>query len=241
SECAPANVSQIGTPNAPSEKPSRCARTPPSVLGGLVLIAADLMNACAPQVSPVLMQALVRTESGGRPFAIGMDRAHGSVRQPTTLQEAVATARALASAGRQFSVGLAQIHISNVTLHRLSWEQAFDPCQNLATAQKILWEFYRRASASGYSGSATLWAALRGYNSGGVHRTVSDGYANRVLAYVHGASPQVSRTRSLTIPAIGTDAQPSPAGAYVAPARPLPPKSFGESPDIFARANATGL
>lgn len=206
-----------------------------------MLIAADLIGACAPLVSPVLMQALVRTESGGRPFAIGMDRAHGRVRQPTTLQEAVVTARALASAGRKFSVGLAQIHISNVTLHGLTWEQAFDPCQNLGTAQKIFWNFYRQALASGYSGSATLWAALRGYNSGGVDRTVSDGYANRVLAYMHGAPPQVQFSRSVVTPANGTAAPALPDGAFAAPARPLRAAGSGEAPDIFARAHSTGF
>ena len=116
------------------------------------------------------MQALVRTESAGRPLAIGMDKAHGTVKQPATLQEAVATAKALVAAGRKFSVGLAQIHVSNVGLYGMTWEQAFDACQNLAVGQKILWNFYHRASASGYSGVAAIWAALRGYNSGGVDR-----------------------------------------------------------------------
>jgi len=68
----------------------------------------DLLDQCTPQVSPVLMQALVRTESAWQPFAIGMDKAQGAVKQPASLAEAIATANELAAAGRKFSVGLAE-------------------------------------------------------------------------------------------------------------------------------------
>lgn len=205
-----------------------------------MLIAAELIDACAPTVSPVLMQALVRTESGGRPFAIGMDHAHGAVRRPSTLAEAVSTAKALTAAGRKFSVGLAQIHVSNVALYGLTWEQAFDPCQNLATGQKILWNFYHRAAASGYSGVATLWAALRGYNSGGVGRAVSDDYANRIFAYMSSAPPQVQIGRNAA-PEAGPAAEPASVQAARAstPRRGATPD--GESPDIFAKASAAGF
>ena len=77
---------------------------------------AALLDQCAPQVSPVLMQALVRTESAWQPLAIGMDRAQGVVKQPSTIEEAVATAKSLAAAGRKFAVVLAQLHVSTVAL-----------------------------------------------------------------------------------------------------------------------------
>lgn len=189
--------------------------------------APALIEQCASQVSPVLMQALVRAESGGRPLAIGMDRGSGNVKQPHTLPEAIATAKALAATGRKFSVGLAQIHVSNVSLYGLSWEQAFDACHNLAVGQKILWNFFHRANASGYSGVSAIWAALRGYNSGGVHRAVSDEYASRIFAYMSSAPPQVQ------------------FGRVAAPDRErtkLPQRQPGESPDIFGKSGvATGL
>lgn len=205
---------------------------------------AALLEQCAPQVSPVLMQALVRAESAGQAYAIGMDSSHGSVKQPATLAEAVRTARQLAGAGRKFSVGLAQVHVSNVTRYGLSWEQAFDPCQNLAAGQKILWHFYHRASASGYSGVAAIWAALRGYNSGGVHRTVSDDYAHRIFAYMSSAPPAVQIGRG--IPAIAAGARPaagdSPqAGTVPAPALTSAPAPPSGSLDIFQKTQPAGF
>lgn len=193
----------------------------------------DLLAQCAPQVSPVLMQAVVRTESGGRPWAIGMDRSHGAVKQPESLAEALATVHDLAAAGRKFSVGLAQIHVSNVKLYGMTWEQAFDPCQNLAIGQRILWNFYHRALASGYSGVGAIWAALRGYNSGSVDRAVSNDYAQRILAYMSDpmpgavvpASPEARRLLRQTAPV----------------KRDGPSPESDEAHDIFAKARTVGF
>ena len=205
-----------------------------------MLASAELLNQCAPQVSPVLMQALVRVESAWRPLSIGMDKGHGTVQQPTTLAEAVSTAKSLMAAGRKFSVGLAQIHVSNVALYGLTWEQAFEPCRNLAIGQKILWNFYHRASASGYSGVAAIWAALRGYNSGGVDRAISDDYASRIFAYMSSAPPQVRFGAGTARPATHTASAPS-AAQSVAALQPNAEKSAptrpGESPEIFEKAN----
>ena len=199
----------------------------------------ELIAQCASQVSPVLMQALVRAESSWRPFAIGMDKAQGTVKQPATLPEAIATAKELAVAGRKFSVGLAQIHVSNVALYGMTWEQAFDACQNLAVGQKILWNFYHRASASGYSGVAAIWAALRGYNSGGVDRAVSDEYANRIFAYMSSAPPQVQLGTSVSVTAPATAASVLPVA--VTPADSTEAKHPRESLDIFERTKQAGF
>ncbi|KPU89207.1 lytic transglycosylase domain-containing protein [Xenophilus azovorans] len=207
--------------------------------------SAALIEQCAPQVSPVLMQALVRTESGGRPLAIGMDRAQGSVKQPQTLEEAVAMAKGLAAAGRKFSVGLAQIHVSNVSLYGMSWEQAFDACQNLTVGQKILWNFFHRATASGYTGVAAIWAALRGYNSGGADRTISDDYASRIFAYMSSAPPLVQLGRGIAMASASPlTAAPSSAVkvdvASIAPAdnAASPQRRPGESLDLFEKPGA---
>ena len=205
-----------------------------------------LLEQCAPQVSPVLMQALVRAESAWQPLAIGMDKAQGAVKQPATLAEAIATAKDLAAAGRRFSVGLAQIHVSNVALYGMTWEQAFDACQNLALGQKILWNFYHRASASGYSGVAAIWAALRGYNSGGVDRAVSDEYANRIFAYMSSAPPKVQLGNGVSVTTGATAASVlpiavTPAASTGAPADSTKAKRPGESLDIFQRAKQAGF
>jgi type IV secretion system protein VirB1 len=219
--------------------------------------SAILIEQCAPGVSPVLMHALIRAESAGRSLAIGMDRGAGTVKQPETLAQAVATAKALVASGRKFSVGLAQIHVSNVSLYGLTWEQAFDTCQNLAVGQKILWNFFHRAAANGYTGVAAVWAALRGYNSGSVDRSISDQYASRIFAYMSSAPPQVQLGRGIvpgetaaspSMPASAANAQAKASTSSTAPlvdvallepavtAKPAPRP--GESPDIFEKAGA---
>ncbi len=206
-----------------------------------MLTLAALLDQCAPQVSPVLMQALVRTESAWQPLAIGMDKAQGTVKQPASLAEAISTAKELAAAGRRFSVGLAQIHVSNIGLYGMTWEQAFDACQNLTIGQKILWNFYYRASASGYSGVAAIWAALRGYNSGGVDRAISDDYANRVFAYMSSAPAQVrfapdALSMQNTTGAPAALVASSKVGARAKSA--MPADRSGESLDIFEKSQA---
>lgn len=145
----------------------------------------DYIPQCAPQVSPVLMQALVKQESAFNPYAIGADSGGQVVLpQPKTLQEAVKKAEELQAAGKRFSVGIAQIHISNVQAAGLTWEQVFDPCKNLSLGQSILFNFYRTAVKEGYAGIDAVWAALRGYNSGSVHKTVSDKYAQDIFTHM---------------------------------------------------------
>ncbi|WP_159069240.1 transglycosylase SLT domain-containing protein, partial [Burkholderia metallica] len=59
---------------------------------------AQLARACAPNVDPDTLAALVRTESGFNPYAIGVVGGH-LTRQPASLDEARATARELAARG----------------------------------------------------------------------------------------------------------------------------------------------
>ena len=203
-----------------------------------MLNSVVLIEQCAPQISPVLMDALVRAESAWRPLAIGMDKAQGTVKQPVSLSEAIATANALTTAGRKFSVGLAQIHVTNVALYGMTWEQAFDACQNLAIGQKILWNFYRRALASGYTGVSAIWAALRGYNSGGVDRAVSDEYANRIFAYLSSAPPQVQFGNGVPVPEPAVEKS---AAHLAVAASALEGGKPGESLDVFEKSKRAGF
>ena len=68
--------------------------------------------ACAPLVHPATAQALVvEVESGFNPHAIGV--VGGALeRQPRSRAEALATARRLQRSGWNFSVGLAQINVT---------------------------------------------------------------------------------------------------------------------------------
>ncbi|BEU21222.1 lytic transglycosylase domain-containing protein [Paraburkholderia sp. 22B1P] len=150
----------------------------------LPLNFATLVQQCAPQVSPVTMAAIVRTESGFNPHAIGV--VHGRlVRQPVNRTEAEATARALAASGWNFSVGLAQVNRANWAAYGLNEQRAFDPCRNLAVGAAILQGCFTAARAARTDGRRDPQAALRAglscYASGNFSAGYRTGYVQRVV------------------------------------------------------------
>jgi type IV secretion system protein VirB1 len=140
---------------------------------------AALVFACAPYVHPTTAQAIVAVESSFNPYAIGI--VDGVLqRQPRTRAQAVATARALRVAGRDFSAGLAQISVRNWERTGLTVETAFDPCSNLRAMQQILRECYARAPIA--DEQARLREALSCYYAGDFAGGFRAGYVDRVLA-----------------------------------------------------------
>src|SRR3954447_22566713 len=96
-----------------------------------------LVTACAPQVHAETAHALISVESSFNPWAVGV--VGGALeRQPRNRAEAVATARALQSAGWNFSVGLGQINVGNFKRLGLTVDSAFEPCTNLGAMQSVL-------------------------------------------------------------------------------------------------------
>ncbi len=140
---------------------------------------AALLAACAPSVHPTTMSEIVRVESSGNPYAIGIvgDRLAW---QPRSLAEALATTRALDAAGAKYSVGLGQVYKGNWSkLGLASAEAAFDPCANLRAAAAVLVECYLRAN-SGRREQPVL-DALSCYYSGNFRVGYRDGYVSRYL------------------------------------------------------------
>ena len=141
---------------------------------------AALLMACAPFIAPGTAQALIATESGGNPYAIGV--VGGSlVRQPANLSEAVATTRALDASGRNYSVGLGQINKSNFVKYGITRETAFDPCTNLQAMQSILRDCFARAAARTDTQTA-LRQAFSCYYSGNFQTGFDHGYVRKVVA-----------------------------------------------------------
>jgi type IV secretion system protein VirB1 len=161
-----------------------------------------LAQQCAPQVSLSTMAAIVRTESGFNPYAIGV--VHGRlVRQPASEAEAAATAHALDADGWNFSVGLAQVNRENWHAYGLNEQSAFDPCRNMAAGAAILrgcFELARQARAHASNDlQSTLRASLSCYASGDFSTGYRTGYVQRVLSNVL-ALPSASG--SVVVPSI---------------------------------------
>ncbi|KVC73185.1 lytic transglycosylase domain-containing protein [Burkholderia ubonensis] len=142
---------------------------------------AQFARACAPNVDPQTLAALIRTESGFNPFAIGVVGAR-LARQPASLAEAQATTRALAARGISYSVGLAQVNERNFAKYGLDESTMFEPCRNLQAGGAILTECFARSSGTGRPAEAALQAALSCYYSGNFTTGFSSGYVSRVIA-----------------------------------------------------------
>ena len=122
----------------------------------------ELTKQCARNIHPHTMQSLVKVESGFNPYAIGV--VGGSVKQPSTFEEAVATAKTLEASGKNFSMGLGQINLKNLSYYGLNFESVFDPCKNLGVSAKILSDCYIRSQES--DNQIALQKALSCYYSG---------------------------------------------------------------------------
>lgn len=175
---------------------------------------------CAPQVAHETMARLVRVESGFNPFAIGVVNGHLE-RQPKNLDDAVATAQQLEKDGWNFSVGLAQINISNLKKYNVSYENAFDLCRSLSMGGKILKECYDRAKLTRKDDQDALAASLSCFYSGNFKTGFKPdfkgqpSYVQKVLAAAGVAIPAVrdakssaasSTPKTSTVPAPATTA-----------------------------------
>ncbi len=143
-------------------------------------LVLTLSAQCAPGVSPQTLAAIAHTESRFNALAIGVNRG-AAVRQPRTRAEAVGVARRLISAGANIDLGLAQINSANLGWLRLSVEDAFDPCRNLAAAGTVLRAGFDLRSHPTDPQHA-LRVALSRYNTGHPERGFRNGYVARVEA-----------------------------------------------------------
>jgi len=152
-------------------------------------LVLSLAAQCAPGVAPPTLLAVARAESALDPLAIGINGPAGPRVQPTTLKEAATAARALVAAGRDIDLGLGQINVRNLRRLGLSFEDAFDPCRNLAAAGRVLADGYRRGVAEAGPGQPALRIAFSIYNTGHHRRGFVNGYVARVTGPALARSP----------------------------------------------------
>ena len=137
--------------------------------------------ACAANVHPATMAAVVRVESGGNPLALNVNRWRGPQPRPATAAEAAAEARRFIAAGFTVDMGAAQVNDRNLAALGYTVEQMFDPCTNIAAGGRILSDGYTRAVAAHGEGQPALLAALSAYNTGSLTRGFGNGYVARYL------------------------------------------------------------
>ncbi|MDR7948270.1 lytic transglycosylase domain-containing protein [Achromobacter aegrifaciens] len=182
----------------------------------------ELARQCAPDVHISTLAAVVRHESGFNPLVIGVNsKPHRSIR-PASKSEAVDEVRKLMDKGVDFDVGYGQINVRNWKWLGVTPETIFDPCVNLASAQRVLVNCYKRAAELHGPGQNALYAAFSCYNTGNLTAGFKNGYVGKLIA---GAG--------LPVPAIVKDAQSSKAPP------PMQPKTqesgIASKPDAFQK------
>ncbi len=158
-----------------------------------MLNVVGLAVQCGVLVDQGIMEAIVRVESGGNPYALSVNGDVELVREPRNREEAVAMARWLEKHGYNFDAGLAQVNSANLARLGLDVVSVFDSCANLRAASRVLHECYDRASERWGQGERAVTAALSCYNTGSFTHGVATGYVDTVRANASG--PLVVRRR----------------------------------------------
>lgn len=200
-------------------------------MSGPLSVAAvvALATSCAPSIAPPTLLSVVQAESGRDPLAININGPGGGTRRPETLETAIALAAELVRQGKSVDLGLAQINTANLPRLGMSLADAFDPCRNLAAAERVLrdgWE----AGAGEADPQTRLRVAFSHYNTGNPVRGFANGYVGRV-----------ERAAGYVVPAIRLPGQPAPFGTAeaavpVAVTPPADPLGAPPSWDVMARA-----
>jgi type IV secretion system protein VirB1 len=200
-----------------------------------------LSQQCAPTVAPQTMAAIVNVESSYNPYAIGVVGGR-LARQPATRNEAVATAKALAADGWNFSVGVAQVNRYNLPKYEISYEQAFEACTNLRVGSKILEDCFVRAAKRTPDSQGALQAAFSCYYSGNFTRGFwpdaagQPSYVQRVVASADTPAQAIEVVPAIKGAAARPQATPAASGAVRLKASPTTPAD--NAPVLLRREGA---
>jgi type IV secretion system protein VirB1 len=139
------------------------------------MIPAALL-ACALNVAPVTLEAVIGVESGGNPLALNVNGLSGPQPHASTPEEAATLARQYIAAGHSVDIGLMQINSRNLPALGATVEQVLDPCTNIRSGATILTANYVQASQRFAPGQPALQAALSAYNTGSFYGGFENGY-----------------------------------------------------------------
>jgi type IV secretion system protein VirB1 len=149
------------------------------------MIDIAIIQQCAGNVHPFVMQRIMHVETQHNPFAIGYrivknGQDYKLPKSPKTLAEAKYIANWLYSNGYKYDLGIAQINSTNFARFGVTPEDMLDTCKNLNIASKILTEFYINAKRSIKDNQLALKASISAYNSGKYHSEAGQQYVNKV-------------------------------------------------------------
>lgn len=177
---------------------------------------SNLARDCAPSISPAILRAVAKTESGLDPIALHDDTT-GEKDNPTSEMQAQAEASRWMRHGDSVDIGLMQINSANFPALGLSAQTALDPCASLAAGATVLRAAYGGGNTPAEQQVALLLALSR-YNTGSPFRGIMNGYARSVLVNVSTSTSQNSKRENKINQNIDPNAPPewnvSDSGVY---------------------------
>jgi type IV secretion system protein VirB1 len=186
---------------------------------GVAVIPLTLL-ACAPNVAPVTLQAIVQVESGGNPLALNVNGTRLQPPPARDAREAALVVESYIARGYSVDIGLMQVNSRNLAALGTTVEQVLDPCTNIRAAATILTADYAEAARTRGEGQPALQAALSAYNTGDFYR----GFANGYVARYYGPGG---------VPALTGGVRAVVAAKHSAPSRP--PNPYTADTTIFVR------
>lgn len=141
-----------------------------------MLPSLDMMHQCAPNVAPETIAAIIRVESGGNAFALGVNGPVRNRPRPQNVQQTASLAHYYMNLGYSVDLGLMQINSNNLPGLGYTVEEILDPCNNLRAGSRILSRGYAGAMKRYGPGQDALRAALSAYNTGNYERGFKNGY-----------------------------------------------------------------
>jgi type IV secretion system protein VirB1 len=182
-----------------------------------------LLLACAANVAPVTLEAVIRVESRGNQLALHVNGLKVQPSPPASVPEAVGIAESYMRRGFSVDVGLMQINSHNLAALGMTVERALDPCANIRGGAEILTADYAEAARRQGEGQPALRAALSAYNTGDFSRGFRNGYVARYYG------PR-------SVPALaGGVREAEVAASSSAPRAPVPPNPYTADTSVFAR------
>ena len=185
------------------------------------MIPAVLL-ACAPNIAPATLEAVIRVESGGNPLAINVNGVRVQPLPATSAAEAARIAESYILRGYSVDIGLMQVNSRNLAALGMTVERVLDPCTNVRSGAAILAADYAEAARRYGEGQAALQAALSAYNTGDFSRGFGNGYVARYYG-PHAVPIPVTEVRG----APGASPLPAP-----------PPNPYTADTSVFAREAA---
>jgi type IV secretion system protein VirB1 len=161
------------------------------------MIAAALL-ACAANIAPVTLEAVIHVESRGDPLLLHVNGLSPQPRRTGDANNAAELARRYIAQGYSVDLGLMQVNSHNLAEFGYTIEEVLgDPCTNIRAGAAVLTADYAAAVRTHGEGQAALQAALSAYNTGDFNR----GFANGYVARYYGPA-SVPAVASTVVPAV---------------------------------------